>query len=111
MSVAAGKLRDWVTIQSVAVTRDAGGGAVETWSDITDGERPGKVRPAGSRERFAGMQLQEEVTHEIKIRYLSTVTTRHRVLFGSRVFSIQSVIDWNEEHREMSLFCTERKAA
>lgn len=107
----AGRLRHTIQIQAKSISRDSGGGAVETWSTITNGERPAEVVPIGSREAFVEQQLQESVTHKIRTRYLSGVTTKHRVLFGTRVFDIQSVINWGERDIELALMCVERKAA
>jgi SPP1 family predicted phage head-tail adaptor len=106
----AGKLRHTISIQSRSITRDAGGGAVDTWATVTDGTRPAEVRPISSGERFSDQQLQEVVTHRISCRWLSGITTKHRILFGTRAFDIQSVINWSERDRELTMFCVERLA-
>lgn len=106
----AGRLRHHIQIQAKAITRDAGGGAAELWKTIVNGARWAEVVPISSSERFEGYQLQELVTHKIRTRYLAGVTTGHRVVYGSRLFDVQSVIDWNERHRELALLCVERKA-
>ena len=107
----AGRMRHWVEVQAGTVSRDAGGGAASTtWTTITDGARWAEVRPASSSERYDGQQLQELVTHEIRTRYLSGITIKHRVLFGARLFDIQSVINWGERNSELMLRCIERMA-
>lgn len=105
-----GNLRDALEIIRGSGPSDGGGGSTETWSVITDGNVFGQVKPVNGREKYAGLALQDAVSHEIKIRYHSGIRTSDRIRFGTRVFTIQSILDWEERHVEMSVFCTERGA-
>ena len=106
----AGRLRHIITIQAKTSVVDTGGGDVPTWAAITNGERPADVRPVSGTERNDASQLQHVVSHKITTRYVSGVTTKHRVLFGSRIFDIIDVINWGERSRDLSLMCLERMA-
>jgi SPP1 family predicted phage head-tail adaptor len=109
---AAGRMRHVIQIQVLTHVRDTGGGDAPTWATITDGERWAEFKPVTSRERFASMQVQDEVLYEAKTRYLAGVTTKHRLLLkdDTRVFDIIGVVNWAERNVELSLVCVERKA-
>jgi SPP1 family predicted phage head-tail adaptor len=100
-----GPLRHQIVIEEVTETRDSYGGVVETWS--TFATVWASVGPIIGREYFASQQVQSEVTHKIRIRYLSGVTTKMRVAFDSRVFNIESVLNVDERDTEMVLMVTE----
>jgi len=99
-----------ISIQTKTHAADTGGGDVPTWSTITDGTRPADIRPVSGPERFDADQLQQVVSHKVVTRYIAGVTTKHRILFGSRVFDIVDVINWGERDRELALMCLERVA-
>jgi SPP1 family predicted phage head-tail adaptor len=102
----AGKLRRPVTIQKLAGTLDASGQEVQTWQ--SHGTRMAAIEPLQGREYFSARQIQSEITTRIRIRYLAGVTAKMRVLFGSRVFDIQEVINPEERNVELQLMCIER---
>ena len=101
----AGRLRYKVTIQEVAETTDSYGSFTESWT--TYGTVWAEIDPPKGREYFAAGQKQAEVTTRIRIRYLSGVTPKMRVLFGSRILKINSVIDTDERNIEQILMCVE----
>lgn len=108
---AIGRMRQVIQIQAPSPTRDAGGGiSSEGWATIADGTRPAEILPMSGTKQYQSQQLQELITHKINIRYLAAVTDQCRVVYGSRIFQITSVIDWQERHRWMSLMCLERRA-
>ena len=107
----AGFYRDLIEIQQeTRPTPDGQGGGDVVRTTIANGKRRGKVLPAMGREKYAGMQLQGEVSIEIKMPFLAGVGSHHVVAFGSRIFEIQGVTDWQEMHVEQSLWCLERQA-
>lgn len=103
-----GKLRHQIAIQSKTRTTDAVGGYTEAWATITGGTVWVSIVPVAGFEQYRADQLQEIVTHRITMRYLSGVTTAHRVLFGSIVYDIKSVINVQERGIEMVLLVEER---
>jgi len=100
-----GDLRHRVSIQSVAQSSDGQGGYTEGWS--TDSTVWAKIDPLNGYERMQAQQLASPVTHKVTIRYLSGLTTKHRLLSGSRVFAIKEVINLAEENRFLQLRCVE----
>lgn len=101
----AGKLRHQITIEQVTETQSTTGMTAETWSEFATVWAA--VEPLRGREFFASKQIQAEISTRIRIRYLAGITPKMRVLFGTRVYLIDSVIDAEERHIEMQLMCRE----
>lgn len=104
----AGMLNKRITIQEKAANSpayDEYGQPSEAWA--TFAVVWAAVEPIQGREFWAQQQVQSEVTIRIRIRYLSGVRPDMRILYGSRVFSVESVIDPKERHAEMQLMCSE----
>lgn len=100
-----GKLRHRVTIQERTVEKDDVGQAIETWD--TFDTVWASVEPLRGREYFAAAQANAQVTHKVTIRYLDGVLPTMRVLFGSRVLTIDAILNTEERNREMVLMCEE----
>lgn len=102
----AGRLRQRVELQMTSQTRNTWGDVVEAWATY-DTVWAG-IRPVSGTERRAAQQAQAEVTHEIRIRYHKGVSPIHRVLYKTRVFAINSIINQDERNKELVLQCTEQ---
>lgn len=102
------KMRQRVTIQAVSGASDGQGGISETWADVATVWA--SIEPMSDYERFQAQQLQTNTTHKVMIRYYSGLTTKHRLLFGSRVFNIKGILNLNEENAFMQLKCVETNA-
>lgn len=111
MALQAGRLRHRVRIQEKSVTQNAYGEEAPTWAAITNGERWAAVEPLSGSERFGAQQVNPRVSHKVTIRYLSTVTPKMRVLFGSRALEIDAVINPMERGEVTELLCTENPDA
>ena len=104
-----GQLRHKVTIEEDSgTTRNAYNEITPNWTTITGGEVFADVVPLNGRELIDAQQQQADVTHRVRIRYLSTVTPTMRVVHGSRNLHITSVINQEERDRWMELLCVER---
>jgi SPP1 family predicted phage head-tail adaptor len=101
----AGKLSHRVTIQTATVAADGAGNRTETWS--THATVWAAVEPVTGREFIEGFRTNAEITHRVRIRYLSTVTAKMRVLEGTRHYDIVAVLDQKGQRREMHLMCRE----
>ncbi len=108
MTMPAGKFRHRVTIQSASESRDTTGELLLTWSAIERGEVWASIDPLSSTERPDSSQQQAIATHTVIIRHSNlTVTHKHRLLFGSRVFNILSVLNQDERSIFYELTCEE----
>ena len=102
----AGSLRRRLTIQSVTEGALSSSGepaeTVTTFATVW-----GSVNPLSGAELYRMHEIHPEVTHAVQIRYLAGVTSKMRVVFGTRSFEIKSVVNTAEANRELNLLCTE----
>ena len=60
-----------------------------TWATLeTNGTVYGEFWTVGGSERFASEKTESVCTHRIKLNSNSALTTKNRILYGSRVFDI-----------------------
>lgn len=100
-----GKLRHRIEIQEPTETRSASGQATVTWSTIATVWA--SVEPLRGREFFASKQIQAQVDTRIRIRYISGLTPKMRILWGTRVYLIDSIINPEERNIELQLMVRE----
>lgn len=103
--IRAGALRHQVIVQSATDTRDGLGGYKPIWG--TSVTRWVSVEPLKGDELVAANKAHSVVTHKIRMHHESTVTAKMRILYGSRIFDIVSVINPVEEDSATELMCTE----
>ncbi len=104
----AGLLRHLITIQTPTETRSGTSGqVVKSWATLATVWAG--IEPLSGRELAQSGAEQSGSDFRIVLRYLSTVTNKCRVVFGSRVFEItQPPINRNERGADMELRCTEQ---
>ena len=101
----AGQLRHKVIIQENTPSRDDYGAEAESWSNFATVWAA--IEPIRGREFWESQQINAEVTARITIRYLSGVTPKMRVKYGTRIFDIISVINPEERNRDLQLMVKE----
>lgn len=101
MALRAGKLRHRVSIQAVTHVQDSYGDALQTWTTVAT--RWASIEPAGGRETYEADQQRPDVSGLVTMRPYAGLTTRHRLLFGSRVLNVESVIGVDEVSEEMRI--------
>ena len=101
-----GQLRHKVIIQVLTETRDSMGGVAESWATFQT--RWAEVKPITGKERYASAERTGETTHHITMRHTAGITRKHRILWGARVFDIQSVINADERDRMTVIQAVER---
>lgn len=107
MSIAAGKLRHKVVLQSFTTTVDmTTGDRVQAWVDV--GAIWSAVEPLSGREYIAAAATQSKVAARITIRYRAGVTATQRIVHGAKVYNIEAVLADKASGREyLSLLCSE----
>ena len=105
MSVIAGRLDKRTTLQVASIARDDNGQPIETFANVA--EIWAAIEPIRGREYFAAQQVSANTTHRVTIRYRAGVSVQNRILFGSRVFRIESVINPQERSERIELMCVE----
>jgi len=107
-----GNLRQIVTVQGPgAVVPDGEGGFTQTYSNLVPAQMPADVRPVTAHDReifVAGSTVQSTVSHVVTMRYHSGVTTKTRLLFGSRVLDVTGIQNPEERNISLVLSCVER---
>jgi len=102
--VSLGELRHRVSLQTKTITK-AEGIPQENWTTVATVWAA--IADLSGKEYFQAASVQSEVTSRIRIRYRPGITPAMRVFYGSRLFTILSVIDKDERHREIELMCKE----
>ena len=100
-----GELRHRITIQKLNNSQNEYGEVSELWEDILN-VRAG-IYPISGKEFFAAETVNSEITHKVKIRYIEGITPNMRIKFNNRIFSIESVINFQERNIEIQLLCKE----
>lgn len=103
--MSAGRRDKKVTIQRLGTARDDAGQILDTWTD--QHTVWASITPVAGREYFNASGERAEVTHKIGIVYGPTVAPRDRIVYGSRVFDVKSVINTKERNRDLQIMCTE----
>lgn len=103
----AGKLRHRVSLQEPVKTQNPLTGAtVNSWQEIK--KLWADVVPLSAREFIAAQATQAEITTRITIRYRSDITSKHRIVYGNKIFNIEGVLPDPESGRDyLTLPCSE----
>jgi SPP1 family predicted phage head-tail adaptor len=105
-----GNLRHRLEIQQpVGQDRDAAGGKIgadrqawSLWARVW-----GNVKPASGRKVWDADQVTPLRSHVVELRYRPGLKPTMRIKYGQRLLNIESIIDVEERHRDLELFCTE----
>ncbi len=98
-----GKLRHIITIEKLSDgTSDGMGNNIQSWEAVYT-NIPALVSPISAKEAFIGEKNQIAISHRITMRYAPNVDSDCRIVFGTRVFSIQGVINPDERNIELMI--------
>lgn len=107
--LSAGSLQRRITIQAQTTTQDSYGAEQQTWNDVLSCWA--SIKAASSREVYAAAGFVSQLSHIVTIRYTTTaITSAMRVLYGTRTFLVQAVVDPDESRVMLNLYCLERDA-
>lgn len=101
----AGRLRHRVEIQTFTETQDTFGEPDRTWA--TADTVWAAIEPLRGQELLSAQEINAETSHRVRLRYHSSVTPTARFKFGTRIFDILSVINWQERGASLEVLCTE----
>lgn len=91
MSLAAGKLRHRIVLESPSYVQDPNTGEqLLTW--VSEGSVWAEIAPLSAREFIAAQANQSQVTARITIRYRSDILPTWRALHRGKVYSIHGVL-------------------
>jgi len=100
-----GDLRHRILFQAEIPVDDQHHGHTIIWKDVATVWA--LVEPVSGREFFYSQQLKNTITHKIKIRFRSDINVELRIVFGTRIMKIESMINIQEGDRFMELRCIE----
>lgn len=100
-----GSLKHKIVIQTPQHIQNSVGEPSVVWEKFS--EVFAEIKPILGKEYMANSGLNAEITHQITIRYLPGLTPLKRILFGDRIFNIESVINIYENNRVMQLMVKE----
>lgn len=100
--------RHTVTLQTLSESRSASGAVSHTWRQLSS--KRASIEALQGREYWNGSQTLADQRFVIKMSYDSTsaeITPTGRILFGSRVFDIETKTNPNEMNQELHFICRE----
>lgn len=104
----ASRMRHQITFQSENPSADTAGGYVLAWTNGATVWAEIKTRFSHSgSEKFSAGQLENRTSYAITTRYISGITPKMRILFGSRVLNIRSVVNLDGKNEILEIFAEE----
>ena len=101
----AGDLKNRVVLEAQSRTPDGMGGFSSTWIAVKT--IYAAIWPMKMDEAFEGGRTVAVATHRIRIRYRRVLKPAWRVRFGTKYFSIVSIINPGTEYKMLDLMCKE----
>ena len=80
--------------------------APDNW--IADFPKWARLEPLSGRELEYARQVVADATHKVTMLYTDEITTKNRLNYDGRIFSIEAIQDKEERRVEMTLICIER---
>jgi SPP1 family predicted phage head-tail adaptor len=103
--IRSGELKNRVELQAQVRTPDGMGGFSNSWLTICT--LWAAIWPVRATEVVEGARPVATVTHRIRIRYRNGISPKLRVKFGSKYFSVESVINPNTDYKALDLMARE----
>ena len=101
-----GRLRTKVTIQTYTPVTATNGETTKTWATFKSGVYAG-IKTVSGREYLQSDRVQGHVTHEIRIRYISSVLDKMRITDGTRTFQIVTILPDRTFKRYIDIFANQ----
>jgi head-tail adaptor len=108
--ISIGARRHYVTLENPgAAVPDGDGGYTQTWTALSPAALYVEIKPATAKdlERVAAGTVLSTASHIVTGPYHAGVTTKTRVTFGTRVFSVTGVSSPDERQIESVMICEE----
>jgi len=100
-----GSLKHKVEIHSYTELENDFSETVKSWVKLHDAYA--SILPLKATEKFVSKRTKSEVTHKVLLRYIPNINPNMRIVFGSRVFEIDSVLNIREENKILQIIATE----
>lgn len=103
-----GSLKHKITFQKLGSTKNSYGELKkdnDNWINYKDVRAA--IYPVSGREFFSAEKVNSEVTHKVNLRYIKGLSPDMRIKFGDRLFSIISIINFQERNTELQILAKE----
>ncbi len=100
-----GRLRHRLSLQGPTITNDGLGTPTTTFGTVAT--IWGSIEPLKGKEFYDSALINSEVTNRIVVRYITPIAPNYKVVFGTRTFMIESIIDLMERRKELHLMVVE----
>lgn len=100
-----GQLRHKIFLVEIVEVQDAMGSF--THNEVLFQELMAEIKPISGNERFISNGLFTEATAQIRCRYVPGVSTKHKIVFGTRKFDIIYVQNKDERNIELLIIAKE----
>ena len=101
-----GRLKHKIDIQQELTTQNSFGEPTQTWVNFLSGLFC-SIEPIRGKEYFASDQVNAEVSHRIRMRYIGGIHPKMRVKYCNRYFDIIDAINVLEANKKLELMCVE----
>ena len=106
-----GSLRERVRLEREVRAADAGGGAQVSWMPLSHAPTVwARIEPLAGQELVQAMRLQARITHKVTMRWRGDVTAAMRLIWGTRILNVRTVLNPDERRRYLELYCEEGAA-
>lgn len=106
-AIRSGELRHQMQfLRNVNATPDEGGSLPEDFRPTGNPFRC-SLTPLSGGKQFLAQKAEGRVTHGIVLRYREGIDPHWRIRFGSRVFTIERVINVEERNRKLEILAVE----
>ena len=100
-----GRMKFELTLQSRVSTADGMGGFTVSWADTATIKAD--IMPLSMIERTQGERLIAESTHKLIARFRDITPTTQRLLYGTRVWNINSVVNPDNANSHIVIYVRE----
>lgn len=108
-----GAMRHKITLQQQTRVADGGGGFEVTWTDVDTVYAA--IKPTNGRERFFGDKIEQNISHEVTIRFRNDISHKYRIKYArtrdtvttTTYLNINAIINEGMRERYLRLLCTE----
>jgi len=105
-----GALNKRITVQELIKTPDGGGGFSQVWQSVASNPNIyAMVKPVSSSEQLSFHKLENNITHRIIIRYRADLNTAMRIINGTAVYDIKSIINIEGRNEYLEILATSKE--
>ena len=115
--ITSGKLKTLISIERNTPASDGEGGFTDAWAADPVGGVWAMVKPVGGSERWFAERVSPGNRYRFVIRFRDDgngapyYSAADRVVYNSRTYGIESVVDMEDEQRYIEIMAVENKAS